>query len=159
MSASQKHISAELRRLADALDAGSTSGAKPVRRAGAATEGRSANLDRVSGFAAELADVVAQELGDGIMVAGEDVRLIGLRVAQRVCDEFGGQTIYVPLGLALQITDRDREMHRYYLASGRDAAATASQFGCGMQNVYRRVAMIESADFAARQGALFDGSD
>lgn len=137
-------ISAELRRLADALD-DIKGGAEPtVSEAGKRLlGGTSANLEQVSGFAAELADVVATELGEAVGSEAE-ARKIGVRVAQRVCAEFAGQMLYVPFGLDIQISERDGALYQHYRENGCDAAATAKAFGMGVQNVYRRVAMLEA---------------
>lgn len=157
------HVAAELRRLADALCGGGPADALQELasvRSPAAGQRRSAtvagNLDRVTGFARELAEVVAHEVQAAIDVPPERAAEIGLRCAQRACDEFAGQILYVPLGMALRISERDRTMYDIYRSNGRDVAAVAKEFGLSIQTAYKRIALVEAAEYCARQGALFN---
>jgi Mor family transcriptional regulator len=117
------------------------------------------NLKLVATFMRELADTVASELQDTLGLPQERAAEIGLRSAQTVCDEFGGQLIYVPQGFALRITERDRALYSEFCSNGRDAAATARKFEISIQQVYKRIRLIEAAEYAERQGSLFDAAN
>ena len=114
------------------------------------------NLDRIAAFARELADVVARKVQECLPIDPQKGAEIGLSCAQEVCDEFAGQLIYVPMGLALRISERDQAMYHAYCQNGRDAAAVAKQFGVSVQTAYKRIKLVESAAFRERQGALFE---
>lgn len=116
----------------------------------------SVNLDRFAAFARELADTVAREIREEIGMSDDRAVEIGLRSAQKVCDEFAGQLIYVPMSFALRISERDQAMHEEYRQNGRDAAGVAKKFGVSVQTAYKRIRLVEAAAYSARQGALFD---
>lgn len=119
----------------------------------------SSNLKMVATFMRELADTVAHELRAALGLSEEDAAEIGMRSAQQVCDEFGGMLIYVPQGLALRISARDKALYEEYLANGRDAAAVARKFNLSIQSAYKRIRMIEATAYAERQGSLFADQD
>ena len=116
----------------------------------------SVNLDRVAAFARELADIVTRVVRDEVEVSDARAAEIGMTSAQKVCDEFAGQLIYVPMGFAVRISERDQAMYAEYLDNGRDAAAIAKKFGVSVQTAYKRIRLVEAAAYADAQGALFD---
>ncbi|MBN8885948.1 MAG: hypothetical protein J0I77_09530 [Rudaea sp.] len=115
----------------------------------------SANFDRTAAFTRDLAEVVSRKLQAELSLPPEQAGEIGMACAQEMCDEFGGELIYVGKGWVLQISERDRELHAYYVKSGRNIVATAKQFDLGVQAAYKRVRLFEAAEFNSRQGALF----
>ena len=115
----------------------------------------SANYDRAASFMRDLGDTIAQEVRRQLGMPDERATAFGMDCAQRACDEFAGQLIYVPLGLAIKIEARDREMYDAYVAAGRDINAVAKRFECSVQTAYRRIRIIELAEFNERQGGLF----
>lgn len=119
----------------------------------------SANLDRVATFTRELAEISARVVGDALKVPADQAAEIGLKIASQVCDDYSGQLIYVPSGFAVRINERDQAMYAAYVASSRDIVATARQFDVTVKTAYQRVRMVEAADYARRQGALFDAED
>jgi Mor family transcriptional regulator len=116
----------------------------------------SANFERVASFMRDLGDTVAREVKRELNLSEARAVEIGMACAQKACEEYGGQLIYVPLGLALQISARDRELYAFYTDNGRDIVATAKQFNCSVQTAYKRVRMVETAAYNDRQGALFE---
>jgi Mor family transcriptional regulator len=119
----------------------------------------SANLDRVAAFMRELTDVVGTELREEFHMTEDRAVAIGLRCAQRVCREFRGQLIYVPIGFALRISERDQAMYDEYCRDGRDVAALAKKFDVSVQTAYKRIRLVEAGNYATRQGALFEPTD
>ena len=115
----------------------------------------SANFDRAATFLRDLADVVARAAHESLGIAPERAIEFGFATAQKACDEFRGQMIYVPIGLALKIDERDRAMFEEYVRSGRDIVAVAKQFEVSVQTAYKRVKLVETALFSERQGELF----
>lgn len=116
----------------------------------------SASLDRFAAFARELADIVARAVREEVDMSDARAIEIGLRSAQKACDEFAGQLIYVPMGFAVRISERDQAMYEEYCRNGRDAAAVAKQWSMSVQTAYKRIRLVEAAAFTARQGALFE---
>lgn len=114
------------------------------------------NLERVTAFARDIAEVVAREVQDALAVGAQEAADIGLRAAQAVCDEYAGLNIYVPMGMSIRIAARDQAMLDDYVANGRDAAAIARKYGLSIQTAYKRLRMVEAATYAQRQPGLFD---
>lgn len=119
----------------------------------------SANLDRVASFTRELAEVASRVLQRQLKVPAGQADELGLQIASQICDEYGGQLIYVPTGFALRISQRDEDLHAYYVAHQRDIAATAKQFEVTVKTAYQRIRMVEAAQYALRQGSLFVSDD
>lgn len=147
MTASPTRVSAALRKLADMLDNGMEDSVDLPDAARAEQTGKrtvSANLNLVSGFALDLAEIVADEVRARLDLDMEHAGQIGIRVSQRFCSEFAGQQPYIPFNIDAHISERDGELYQHYRANGRNAAATAKAFGMGLQNVYRRISMLET---------------
>lgn len=119
----------------------------------------SANFDRAASFLRDLADVLARAAQDSLGIAPERAVEFGFATAQKACEEFRGQLIYVPIGLAIQIDERDRAMFEEYARNGRDIVAVAKQFEVSVPTAYKRVKIVETALFHERQGALFPEDD
>ena len=119
----------------------------------------SVNYDRVASFMRDLGETIAHQVKVKLKIPEAQAIEFGLECAQKACAEFGGELIYVPLGFALQISERDREMYQFYVDNGRNILATHKQFECSVQTAYRRIRLIETAAFNERQGALFDDAD
>jgi len=115
----------------------------------------SANQERVATFARELAEISAREIVAALQIPAEDASNLGLRIADAVCAEFGGEPIYIPIGLAVRIDERDRAMYADWRANGKNFLATAKQYNVAVKTVYQRIRMVEAADYARRQGGLF----
>jgi len=116
----------------------------------------SANLERVATLVRELADITARVLQDRLKLPAEQASDIGLEVSQAFCNEFGGEVLYIPTGYAARIEERDRAMYQLFIQSQRDIRAVAREFSVSIHTAYRRVALVEAAEFAARQPQLFE---
>lgn len=116
----------------------------------------SGNLDRVAALVRELADVTARVLQEQLKLPAEQAGAIGMETAQAFCNEFGGEVVYIPTGYAVRLDQRDRAMYALYIKTQRDIHAVAREFGVSIHTAYRRVALVESAEYAARQPQLFE---
>jgi Mor family transcriptional regulator len=116
----------------------------------------SKNLDRVTALVRELADLVSRTAIERLAVPPEVAAELGLETAQAFCTEYGGQVIYIPAGFAVRINQRDREMFDLFVSSGRNINAVTKKFGCSIHTAYRRIKLVEAAQYAERQPNLFD---
>lgn len=119
----------------------------------------SANVDRVATFTRELAEISARVVADALDIPADQAAEIGMKISCQVCDDYSGQLIYIPSGYAARIDERDQALYAAYVASQRDIVATARQFGVTVKTAYQRVRLVEAADYARRQGGLFDAAD
>lgn len=113
------------------------------------------NLSRVPALLNDLADLVGRLAVDRLALAPERAADLGMEIAQAFCDEFGGEVIYIPVGYALRIDQRDRELYAAYLKSGRNIHAAAKAAGVSVHTAYRRVKLVETRELAERQPQLF----
>lgn len=119
----------------------------------------SANAERVAAMIRDLADIAEHVIKTKLRVDEAVARETGYEIAQSLCDEYRGQQMYMASNFHWRIDQRDREMYAAYVDSGRDAVATAKRFDVSVHTVYRRVRLVESAEYAERQSTLFDADD
>lgn len=112
----------------------------------AATEPRGAQ------FFYDLARLVAEALA-AAGLSSEQARQIGLQAAEKVRDAYGGQPIYVPKGLHLLVSERDREIYRRF--NGRNHHSLAKEHGLTVRQIYSIVARVREDEFQRRQMGLF----
>jgi len=116
----------------------------------------SANYNRVAEFSRDLCDIIAREVKRQLDLPEAKAIEIGSGCAQRICDEYRGELIYVPIG-STRIDKRDRELIEFHRKNGEDIRTTAKQFDLCVQTAYRRIRIIEAAEYDERQGGLFEG--
>lgn len=84
----------------------------------------------------------------------EDVaNQIGREVSDRMASHWGGQNIYVPIGLSLKLSSRDRQIYDEF--TGNNHRELARKWGVSMQWIYKIVKAIRKEDLARRQHHLF----
>ena len=100
----------------------------------------------------EIATVVTEQLiADGI--APERARKIALQSAERLRQHFGGERIYIPTGLALLLTERDRQIWREF--TGRNTLALAKKFKLTPRRIDAIIARVRQEEFESRQMRMF----
>lgn len=81
---------------------------------------------------------------------------VGNEVAQAVATAWGGQTIYMPSGWLVRVSQvHDQIWARF---NGHNHNELAREFRVSRQWIYTVVRRMRAADLAARQGALFPAS-
>ena len=118
----------------------------------------SANYNRVAEFARDLSEAIAREVKRQAGVSEAKAIEIGTVCAHRICDEYRGELIYVPIGTT-RLDKRDRELIDFYRANRRDIVATAKKFDLSVQTAYKRVRLVEEAEINELQGGLFEGEE
>ncbi|MGO1073188.1 Mor transcription activator family protein [Lysobacter sp. CA199] len=85
----------------------------------------------------------------------EAARLIGHELGQRMAEHWGGQSLYVPQGVALRVLPIHAEIYRRF--TGRNAPELAREYGLSIQWVYQVIKRMRRRD--RTQPDLFDGVD
>lgn len=116
----------------------------------------SANAERVPALMLELADVAQRVIQNRFRTPADQARDAGLQIVREVCAEFGGELLYIPKGSALDIDDRDRSMFQRYVGAGRNIHVVAREFNVCVQQAYRRVKLVEAAEYHRRQPDIFN---
>lgn len=117
------------------------------------------NLARVPIFMSDLADIAARVLVDELGLDAERAGEIGMRISREGCAEHAGEILYIPAGQALNIDERDRAMHAFYVSNGKDINAVAHEFKVVVQTAYKRIRLVEAMLYAERQGGLFEPAE
>jgi Mor family transcriptional regulator len=111
------------------------------------------------GLHATLVDMAEQmylalvEDAEAVQVLGRE-RLAAIVVEQvdRVALRCGGGQFYLPKGLALKLSQRDREIFERF--NGRNKRELAREFGVTEMRIDQIVAAVRRAEFERRQGKI-----
>lgn len=108
--------------------------------------------DRAPELLTALADTVAT------MLAAEGIEPdraadIGIKVMDRMRDDWGGEPIYFPKGCAIDISRRDMEMFDKF--NGRNHTDLSKEYNLSVIHVYRIVKYVRAEMIKKRQGDLF----
>ncbi len=100
----------------------------------------------------EIARVVTDTLTEA-KIPAEQARELGLAAAEAVRSNYGGEQIYVPKGLALVLSSRDRQIWREF--TGRNTLTLAKKYDLTERQVYSILSRVREEEFVARQRPLF----
>jgi len=99
---------------------------------------------------------IARLITESLLAAGlaaEKARQLGLQAADHVRKNFGGEQVYVPKGLALVVSERDREIWRKF--NGGNQHQLAKEYHLTERQIYNIVARVREEEFRRRQMGLF----
>lgn len=91
----------------------------------------------------ELIANMADNLASLLREKGHDddaANEIASTVAESVRQEFGGQLLYIPKGLAFDVDERAKEIYRKF--DGTNQKELAVEFGHSIQHIYRILAQV-----------------
>ena len=102
----------------------------------------------------ELAQHVASIIKEVLEIDPAIADQIGEAAASRMMRVWGGQSVYLPMGVTWKASQRDREMFREF--NGRNHHDLARKFGVSLQWVYNVVKRVRKEEQERMQGKLFD---
>lgn len=105
----------------------------------------------------DLAQQVAHMLVEMATVRQDVAAMIGEEVAERMALHWGGQNLYFPMGKALKLSRRDRQIYAEF--NGENHSELARKFGLSLQWVYAIVKAVRQEELERRQSKLFDAGD
>ncbi len=73
-------------------------------------------------------------------------------ISKQMCETWGGQLIYFPQGLRLELTERDRDIYTKF--DGHNQAQLSKDYKVSIQTIYRILAYVREEEIALRQGVL-----
>lgn len=104
----------------------------------------------------DLSQQVAHMLVELATVPQDVAGAIGKEVADRMALHWGGQNLYFPMGKALKLSQRDRQIYAEF--NGDNHSELARKFGLSLQWVYAIVKAVRQEEIDRRQGKLFGPS-
>lgn len=102
----------------------------------------------------DLIDKATPEISERMGLTTEQARQAVFIVAEVIRKDWSGDGIYLPKGLAYEISKRDREMYAKF--TGTNHAQLARQYDLSVRQVYARIALVGEQEYKRRQGHLFD---
>ena len=78
---------------------------------------------------------------------------IGHEVAVKMATDFGGQNVYIPIGLTFKLHQRDLEIFNQFNGNNHNELARINKI-C-VQRIYKIIKAVRAREIARRQGGLF----
>lgn len=103
-----------------------------------------------------LADLVAHTAAIGVellKLEPDAAEQFGVELAERMAGHWGGQNLYFPMGLSLQLSKRDKQIYSEF--DGMNHSDLARKYNVSVQWVYKIVKAVRKAEMASRQEDLF----
>ena len=104
----------------------------------------------------ELLSDMAAHVGQRLVEKGiskEIAAELGLDVAEYLRCHWGGQSFYIPKGVAYNFSQRDLEIFRK--CNGRNQTALAREYNVTVMRIYQIYKAVRAELIAKKQGALF----
>ncbi len=112
--------------------------------------------DRVPELVTDLQDQLTAQLLAALpagTLAPQDAKIIGIKVARFITDNWGGQLIYFPKNHGGQLSERDLQIWADF--NGRNHIELASKYNLTTQHVYKILKNVGERERAKTQGNLF----
>ena len=97
-----------------------------------------------------IADVAGETLVKLAALDEEIAEQVGIEIANRLATDWGGQLIYMPAGVAVQISQRDQAVYAEF--NGKNHSELARKYQISLQWVYKIVSRCRAME--KRQGSL-----
>lgn len=110
--------------------------------------------DQYPELLSDLADQVTSRLCDR-GVTTQDAKVIGRDVAEHVRKHWGGQLVYVPIGKAHELSQRDEEIWNRF--DGKNHQELVREFRLSEQQIYQIVKKVGAVKRAQAQPDMFAG--
>ncbi|MEW8494281.1 MAG: Mor transcription activator family protein [Candidatus Thiodiazotropha taylori] len=79
---------------------------------------------------------------------------IARELTDRMRSNWGGQLIYFPKGDSIEIAERDLQMYDDF--TGKNHDELARKYNISVQQVYKRLRIVQQSEFAKTQPDMFD---
>ena len=78
---------------------------------------------------------------------------ISIEVADRISELWGGQNVYIPMGLFARLSDRDHKIYARF--NGSNHRQLSRDFRIGLTRIYRIIKIMRKQQHDSLQPALF----
>ncbi len=101
----------------------------------------------------DLADTITQALVDLIELERERAEHVAVEVSRRMAKHWGGQSVYVPMGLSYNVSDRDKKIYADF--NGTNHSDLVRKYGVSLQWIYKIVKAVRQSEMKRIQRDLF----
>ncbi|QIW15834.1 transcriptional regulator [Pasteurellaceae bacterium RH1A] len=102
---------------------------------------------------ADLARHIEAELAQKHQINQEAAKQIGVEIAQRMAQNWGGCVVYIPRNLVLLLNERDMKIYQEF--NGNNHQELARKYQVSTQWVYKIVKRVQREEIAKRQIDMF----
>lgn len=102
----------------------------------------------------DLANRVTSLARSGLEIDDEDARQLGIEVAIKIAQDWGGASIYVPSNLQVNIANRDMALYKEF--NGHNQNALARKYKISSVWVYKIIKRVRQQLQEKQQNRLFD---
>lgn len=103
---------------------------------------------------ADLAKHIEMALEEKCQFTPERAKQIGIDIAQKMAQNWGGEVIYIPRNLLMALNERDMKIYNEF--NGNNHRELARKYNVSMQWVYKIVKRIHKDEIARRQISMFE---
>lgn len=103
---------------------------------------------------ADLAKHIEMALEEKCQFTPERAKQIGIDIAQKMAQNWGGEVIYIPRNLLMVLNERDMQIYNEF--NGNNHRELARKYNVSMQWVYKIVKRIHKDEIARRQISMFE---
>lgn len=100
----------------------------------------------------DLADNLTMVLIKKLRIPSNEAKRVAQEAAAHVADNWGGQSVYIPMDLVARMSSRNAEIYSAF--SGDNISELVRKFGLSRQAIYR-IIRVERQKRSPRQGSLF----
>lgn len=112
------------------------------------------DLSRYPEILRDLIDKAAEPLAAKLKIPLPEAREVAFVICEIIRRDWSGNNLYLPVGLAHDISKRDLEMYEAF--TGSNHAELSKRFNITVRQVYERLGLVSAAEFTRRQPRLFD---
>jgi len=102
----------------------------------------------------DLLDKSAAVLEKQVRMAPEDARQAALAIVKQLAKDWGGQQIYIPKAMMLELDERDRQIYAEF--NGHNQPQLAKKHGISVVRVYQIIDFVRTNKFLKSQKDLFN---
>ena len=101
----------------------------------------------------DLADHCSDVLQEMSALSAERCHEIAQVIMRRMSEHWGGQQVYFPKGLSMELEERDLQIYGEY--NGRNRDELCLKYGISVQRFYQILRAVRAAEVARRQADMF----
>jgi Mor family transcriptional regulator len=101
----------------------------------------------------DLAEHVAAALNELVSMDDDTARHVAKEVTDRMAAHWGGQNVYFPMGQAVRLSCRDRQIFNEF--TGTNHSDLARRYGVSLQWIYKIVKAVRKDEITRRQVDMF----
>jgi len=105
----------------------------------------------------DLLDKSADILQKQINMPPEEAKLAALAIVKQLAKDWGGQQVYIPKSMMLELDERDRQIYKEF--TGTNQPQLAKKYNMSVVRVYQILDFVRTSNFLKSQQDLFNATN